>query len=80
MSQREGHSGKLEGSSSAGLALLTSGPPSGEFIHTFHQSLQAHLWAGKMQAGPGIVQGAFILRFPAIDKLNHNTRTANSSR
>lgn len=25
-------------------------------------------------------QGAFVLRFPAIDQIKHNTRTANSSR
>lgn len=33
----------------------------------------------KNAAGPGIAQGDFVLRFPATDKLNHNTRT-NSSR
>lgn len=44
------------------------------------QGLGEHLWCRKNAAGPGIAQGAFVLRCPAIDQVNHNTRTANSSR
>lgn len=43
-------------------------------VHSYFPSEPAGAFVGrKNAAGPGIAQGAFVLRFPAIDKLNHNT-------